>query len=157
MYSKYRYFCCGLLAEQGRWKCFSSCYHANLSLLIFLVKLLPFFQPQSKVIESSVYKISNHLAGSGNTKLIYHFVLKVYALFFLSEQYLLKWILSTPSLRGKEYFYKVLTKVTDNLVWDLIFHYHLILSKKWNHPQKLLFIVYTYKPKKFLKLLQEHC
>lgn len=45
-------------------------------------------------------------------------------------------------------FYKVLTKLTDNIVWDLIFHYHLTLSKKGNQPQKLLFSVYIYIKKK---------
>lgn len=89
--------------------------HANINLLIFLVKLLPFFQSQCKVTELSVCRIHRRLVGNGTTELICHFLLKVCTLWV--------WILSTP-LRREECFYKGCTKLT---MWDLFFHYYLTL------------------------------
>lgn len=66
-------------------KILSFSYHANLNLLIFLVKLLPFFQSQSKVTELSVHRIHRHLVGNGTAELICHFLLKVCTFWFFSS------------------------------------------------------------------------
>lgn len=94
--------------------------HANINLLIFLVKLLPFFQSQCKVTELSVCRIHRRLVGNGTTELICHFLLKVCTLWVF---FFIFWILSTP-LRREECFYKGCTKLT---MWDLFFHYYLTL------------------------------